>query len=65
LAKDTRQVIWGEIRPLIFPKMKGGACVTIRAVDSTFFEVATQDQTALDKMMSSYKDVRHAERGRP
>jgi hypothetical protein len=60
LAKDTRQVIWGEFVGA-FPEIEEGAWVTIRAIDSTFYEVATLDQTVLDKIMSSYKDVRRAD----
>jgi hypothetical protein len=33
----------------------------IRAIDSTFYEVTTLDQAVLDKISSSYKDVKRAD----
>ena len=60
LAKDTRQVIWGEFIGS-FPKMQDGAWVTIRAIDSTFYEVTTSDKTVLGKIRSAFNDVRFAD----
>jgi predicted kinase len=60
LAENTRQVIWGEFvgRP---PGQSDKTWVVIRAVDSTFYEVNTDDETVLSKMSSTYKDVRVGE----
>jgi hypothetical protein len=60
LAEAARQVIWGEFVGS-FPGAKDGSWVTIRAVDSTFFEITTSDESVLGKIRSSYKDVRLAD----
>ena len=59
LAKDTRQVIWGEFVGS-YPKTQDGAWVTIRAIDSTFYEVTTSDKAVLEKIKSAFNDVRPA-----
>jgi hypothetical protein len=58
-AKDTRQVIWGEFVGVL-PASGGEAWVTIRAIDSSFFEVATLDETVLRNIRSSFKRVKEA-----
>jgi hypothetical protein len=60
LAGNTLQVIWGEFvgSTLEQPDM---AWVIIWAVDSTFYEIETRDQAVLDKISSTYKDVRSGE----
>ncbi len=60
LAEKTRQVIWGEFIGSL-PDVSGGSWVTIRAVDSTFYEIETDDETVLNKIRSTYKDVRGGE----
>ncbi|MBZ5759686.1 hypothetical protein LAV84_05525 [Rhizobium sp. VS19-DR104.2] len=60
LAEDTWQVIWGEFVGWQ-PAQSDKAWVTIRAVDSTFYEVDTDDETVLNKISSTYKDVRAGE----
>lgn len=57
LAKDTRQVIWGGFTASL-PRQGGAPWLTIRAIDSTFYEVTTLDQSVLDKIRSTYRDVR-------
>ncbi len=60
LAEKTQQVIWGEFvgsRPMQSDK----TWVTIRAVDSTFYEIDTDDETVLSKISSTYDDVRTGE----
>jgi hypothetical protein len=57
-AHATHQVIWGQFvatRP-----EQTDAWVIIRAIDSTFYEVTTSDETVLAKIRSTYKDVRVA-----
>jgi hypothetical protein len=58
LAQATRQVIWGEFAASL-PQQEV-AWVTIRAIDSSFYEVTTTDDAVLDKVKSTYKDVRVA-----
>jgi hypothetical protein len=59
LAKATRQVIWGEFAAVL-PR-QDVVWVTIRAIDSTFYEVTTTDEVVLSKIKSTYKDVRVAD----
>jgi len=58
LAKSTVQVIWGEFTAVLPPQSV--VWVTIRAIDSTFYEVTTTDEVVLKKVRSTYKDVRVA-----
>ncbi len=58
LAEDTRQVIWGQFEG---SHKQSETWVTIRAVDSTFYEVETEDDVVLSKIKSAYKDVRTEE----
>ncbi|MBB3454361.1 hypothetical protein FHT86_002660 [Rhizobium sp. BK313] len=60
LAEKTRQVIWGEFVGW-GPTQSDKKWVTIRAVDSTFYEIDTDDETALSKISSTYNDVRTGE----
>jgi hypothetical protein len=57
LAEKTQQVIWGEFVGS-GPMQSDKAWVTIRAVDSTFYEIDTDDETVLSKISSTCKDVR-------
>ena len=58
LAKATVQVIWGEFAAVL-PRQES-LWVTLRAIDSSFYEVSTTDAVVLDKIKSAYKDVRVA-----
>ncbi|MGO4563164.1 hypothetical protein [Mesorhizobium sp. 2RAF21] len=60
LAKNTRQVIWGEFVGS-FPNTQDDMWVTIRAIDSTFYEVSSSDETVLKRIKSFFKDVRLAD----
>ena len=60
LADNTRQVIWGEFVASV-PMQSDKTWVIIRAVDSTFYEIDTDDETVLSKVNSTYKDVRTGE----
>lgn len=60
LAKTTRQVIWGEFVGSL-PEAPSHPWVTIRAVDSTFYEVTTFDDLVLHKIRSSFNDVQPAD----
>lgn len=60
LAKKIRQVIWGEFVGS-FPNTQDDTWVTIRAVDSTFYEVTSADETVLNKIKSAFDDVRAAD----
>jgi hypothetical protein len=57
-AHAAHQVIWGQFVATL-PK-QNNVWVVIRAIDSTFYEVTTSDETALAKIKSAYKDVRVA-----
>jgi hypothetical protein len=56
IAAKTRQVIWGEFRGC-FSK-DTASWVIIRAVDSSFHEVTTEDESVLDTLRAAFKDVR-------
>ena len=58
LAKATVQVIWGEFVAVL--QQQDSIWVTIRAIDSTFYEVTTVDATVLTMIKSTFKDVRVA-----
>lgn len=60
LAEKTLQVIWGEFVGLE-PTRSDKRWVTIRAVDSTFYEIDSDDEAVLNKISSTYKDVRTAD----
>ncbi|MFT4161622.1 hypothetical protein [Shinella sp.] len=60
LADSTRQVIWGEFVASA-PTQLDKTWLIIRAVDSTFYEIDTDDETVLRKISSAYKDVRAGE----
>ncbi|TCN14701.1 hypothetical protein [Sinorhizobium americanum] len=60
LAEETQQVIWGEFVGS-GPTQSDKTWVTIRAVDSTFYEIDTDDETVLSKISSTYSDVRTGE----
>lgn len=56
-AEDTDQIIWGEFR-CSYVKDPGRTWLTIRVVDSTFYEIETQDKAVLRRIASTYDDVR-------
>lgn len=58
LANAVWQVIWGEFTAVL--PQEDAIRVTIRAIDSTFYEVTTTDDAVLHKIKSTYKDVRVA-----
>lgn len=57
-AQDTRQVIWGEFSASL-PSAPDKDWVVIRAIDSAFYEVATDDEKILTKVEAHFADVRH------
>ena len=57
-AHEAYQVIWGEFTATL-PKQTD-AWVVIRAIDSTFYEVTSSDETALSAVRTAFKDVRVA-----
>jgi hypothetical protein len=60
LAGNTQQVIWGEFVGSL-PAEQGETWMIIRAVDSTFYEIETDDEIVFEKIKSTYKDVRTGE----
>jgi hypothetical protein len=57
LAEATNQVIWGQFVGRL-PGDGDDAWMIIRAVDSTFYEVTTRDDTAIGKIKAAFRDVR-------
>ncbi len=57
-AHAAWQVIWGQFVATL-PE-QNDVWVVIRAIDSTFYEVTTSDETVLAKIRSAYRDVRVA-----
>ncbi|MBR1192501.1 hypothetical protein [Bradyrhizobium sp. AUGA SZCCT0160] len=57
-AHETLQVIWGQFVATLPDQTD--VWVTIRAIDSTFYEVTTSDEEALAEIRSAYQDVRDA-----
>lgn len=58
-AHATHQVIWGQFVGVLAER-KEDPWVTIRAIDSTFYEVTSADDAVLATVRSAYKDVRIA-----
>ena len=59
LADDTQQVIWGDFTGVL-PDAPDQEWLTIRAFDSSFFEVTTSDLAAIAKLKTRFRDVRVA-----
>lgn len=59
LAKQIRQVIWGEFTGFLAKADR--PWVIIQAVDGTFLEIETDDETVLTKIRAAYKDIRVGE----
>jgi len=60
LARDTQQVIWGQFAASL-PAHPEKNWITVRAIDSCYYEITTGDETVLNVIRSSFKDVRTAE----
>lgn len=60
LANDTQQVIWGDFMGAS-QNRPGQIWTTIRAVDSSFYEITTSDSEVLDKVKDHFTDVRSAD----
>lgn len=59
IADNTAQVIWGDFIGAL-PGDLDGKWITIRAVDSSFYEVETMDQACIERITSRFRDVRIA-----
>ena len=59
LADETVQVIWGDFVAAL-PTNPEREWVTIRAVDSSFYELETSDEAVIAKVRASFRDVRIA-----
>ena len=57
LANETEQVIWGDFVGNLTGE-PNGIWMTIRAVDSSYFEVETTDREAIAKIKARFSDVR-------
>ncbi|OAP34322.1 hypothetical protein ATB98_23705 [Sinorhizobium saheli] len=60
-ARDTLQVIWGEFTGSL-PQAPDQDWVIIRAIDSTFYEVTTNDDEVLRQVEASFGDVRFCDK---
>lgn len=60
LAEKPQQIIWGEFVGST-PTQSDKPWVIIRAVDSTFYEIDSDDEAVLNKIGATYKGVRTGE----
>lgn len=60
LADDTVQVIWGNFVGKLSQNLHE-EWVTIRAVDSSFYEVESSDEASIARVVSHFDDVRFVE----
>lgn len=60
IAQRTVQVIWGEFTAAL-PDALHTPWITVRAIDSSFYEIITSDESVLKIVLSTFKDVRLAE----
>ncbi len=58
LAANTRQVIWGQFTAFLADRDEW---VTVRAIDSTFYEITTSDKTVLNAIEAAFDDAREVE----
>ena len=58
LVHQTTQVIWGEFAA--YEEGKDAPWVIVRAIDSSWCEVETDDQDVLDRVHRTFADVRVA-----
>lgn len=56
VSTNTHQIVWGEFIAIV--PGESSPWLTLRAIDSTFYEVETDDDAALDTVRSAFKDVR-------
>lgn len=56
VSTNTPQIVWGEFIAIV--PGESSPWLTLRAIDSTFYEIATDDDAALDTVRSAFKDVR-------
>ncbi|HEV7323058.1 MAG TPA: hypothetical protein VGO04_31020 [Ensifer sp.] len=59
-AQDTLQVIWGEFAGSLAAAPER-LWIRIRAIDSTFYEVATDDETVIERIEAAFDDVRRSD----
>lgn len=55
LGREIRQVIWGEFTGM--SPSSTDPWIVIRAIDSSFYEVTTQDEEVIAMIAARYKDV--------
>jgi hypothetical protein len=57
ITDDTVQVIWGEFVGVL-PEGADRQWLTVRAFDSSFYEITTSDQVSIAKIKARFRDVR-------
>jgi len=56
LAERVHQIIWGQFTGFL-PGAPDAPWVTIRAIDSSFFDVTTDDEAVLGTIVSTFSEV--------
>ena len=59
IAEKTRQVIWGQFIGHL--PNSSEPWVVISAIDSTFYEIISDDETVLSKIRSGFSDIRQSD----
>lgn len=62
LADNTWQIIWGEFVGVL-PGAPDKPWITIRAVDSSFYEIITSEEETVSTIKANFNDVRAADVG--
>jgi hypothetical protein len=64
-ARDTGQILWGTFTAFL-PAIHGRQWLVIRAIDSSFYEITTDDRKAISRIEARFKEVRfHDEMWQP
>lgn len=59
-AQDVRQVIWGEFTGFL-QSAPDRTWIIVRAIDSTFYEITTDDETVLQRVETGFQGVRRSD----
>lgn len=59
-AQDVLQIIWGEFTGFL-PGAPDSPWLVIRAIDSTFYEITTHDETVLRQVETGFHGVRRSD----
>ncbi|MFK3963376.1 hypothetical protein ACI2KT_07290 [Ensifer adhaerens] len=59
-AQDVLQIIWGEFTGFL-PGTPNSPWIVIRAIDSTFYEITTDDETVLQRVETGFQGARRSD----